>query len=165
MDIEGEGFKHIAKKVPYKSEAKLKQGIFVGPDIRKLVKDEELNTKLNAKELAARETFKLVVQNFLGKHKAANCKEIVNKMLNAYQEIGARMSLKMHFLHPHLDFFPENNADVNDEHGERFPQDIRIIEDRYQENVSPTMMADFWWSLQRDCDETYRRKHRCLQHF
>ena len=105
MDIEGEGFKHIAKKVPYKSEAKLKQGIFVGPEIRKLIKDEELKTKLNAKKLAAWEAFKLVEQNFLGKHKAANCKEIVNKMLNAYQEIGARMSLKMHFLHPPLGFF------------------------------------------------------------
>ena len=89
MDMEGEGFKYIGKKFPYKSEAKLKQGIFVGPEIRKLVKDEELNTKLNAKELAAWEAFKLVVQNFLGKHKAVNCKEIVNKMLNAYQEMGA----------------------------------------------------------------------------
>ena len=130
-----------------------------------MVKDEELNTKLNAKELAAWEAFKLVVQNFLGKLKAANCKEIVNKMLNAYQEIGARMSLKMHFLHPHLDFFPENNADVNDEHGEQFHQDIKIIEDWYQENVSPAMMADFCCTLQRDCGETYRRKCRCPQHF
>ena len=26
-------------------------------------------------------------------------------MLNAYQEVGARMSLKMHYLHSHLDFF------------------------------------------------------------
>ena len=51
MDIQGEGFTHIDKKFPYKSEAKLKQGIFVGPEIRKLVKDEELRTKLNAKTL------------------------------------------------------------------------------------------------------------------
>ena len=32
-----------------------------------------------------------------------------------------------------LGFFPENNADVNDEHSERFHQDIKIVEDRYQE--------------------------------
>ena len=36
----------------------------------------------------------------------------------------ARMSLKMHFLHSHLEFFPENNGDVSDEHGERFHLDI-----------------------------------------
>ena len=79
MDIEGEEFKYICKKFPYKSEAKLKQGIFVGPEIRKLVKDEELNTNLNAKELAAWEAFKLVVQNFLGKHKAATAKKLSTK--------------------------------------------------------------------------------------
>ena len=32
------------------------------------------------------------------------------------------MSLKIHFLHSHLDFFPENLGDVSDEHGERFHQ-------------------------------------------
>ena len=36
------------------------------------------------------------------------------------------MSLKLHFLHSHLYFFPENLGDVSDEHGERFHQDIGI---------------------------------------
>ena len=30
-----------------------------------------------------------------------------------------RMSLKLHFLHSHLAFFPENLGAVNNEHGER----------------------------------------------
>ncbi|GBP90238.1 hypothetical protein EVAR_100685_1 [Eumeta japonica] len=30
------------------------------------------------------------------------------------------MSLKIHFLHSHLDFFPQNLGAVSDEHGERF---------------------------------------------
>jgi hypothetical protein len=34
------------------------------------------------------------------------------------------MSLKIHFLESHLDFFPENIGRVGDEHGERFHQDI-----------------------------------------
>jgi len=34
------------------------------------------------------------------------------------------MSLKIHFLKSHLDFFPENLGEVRDEHGERFRQDI-----------------------------------------
>ena len=87
MDIEGGDFKHIGKKLPYKSNAKLKHGKFVGPEIRKSVKDEEPSIKRNAKEIAAWEAFKLVVHNFLGKHIAANCKQIVHKMLNDYQEM------------------------------------------------------------------------------
>ena len=51
-------------------------------------------------------------------------------MLQSYKEMGARMSLKMHFLHSHLECFPENNGDVSDEHGERFHLDIKLFEER-----------------------------------
>ena len=165
MDHLGEGFKHICELFPNKTEAKLKQGVFIGLEIRKLLKDENFREKLNPNELAAWNAFESVVQNFLGKYKAANHKEEIDKMLHAYKEMGARMSLKMNFLHAHLDFFPENNGDVSDEHGERFHQEIKIIEERYQGNASPAMMADFCWSLQRDTDEDHRRKRRCPQHF
>jgi hypothetical protein len=37
--------------------------------------------------------------------------------------MGCNMSLKIHFLESHLDFFPENLGEVSDEHGERFHQD------------------------------------------
>jgi hypothetical protein len=33
------------------------------------------------------------------------------------------MSLKIHVLELHLDFFPENLSEVSDEHSERFHQD------------------------------------------
>jgi len=42
------------------------------------------------------------------------------------------MSLKIHFLESHLDFFPENLGEVSDEHCERFHQDIMVMEKRYQ---------------------------------
>ena len=42
------------------------------------------------------------------------------------------MSLKIHFLHSHLDFFPKNVGAVSDEHGERFHQEISVMERRYQ---------------------------------
>jgi hypothetical protein len=42
------------------------------------------------------------------------------------------MSLKIHFLDPHLDFFPDNLGAVNDEHGERFNQDISALEKQYR---------------------------------
>ncbi|UYV75638.1 hypothetical protein LAZ67_13000813 [Cordylochernes scorpioides] len=45
------------------------------------------------------------------------------------------MSLKIHFLHSHLDFFPDNLGAVSDEHGERFHQAISSMEKRYQEKI------------------------------
>ena len=42
------------------------------------------------------------------------------------------MSLKIHFLESHLDFFPENLSIVSDEDGGRFHQDIMAMEKRYQ---------------------------------
>ena len=43
---EGEGFTYLCRKFPGLSDAKIKEGVFVGPDIRKLMKDENLETCL-----------------------------------------------------------------------------------------------------------------------
>ena len=40
------------------------------------------------------------------------------------------MSLKIHFLHSHLEIFPDNLGDVKDEHCERSHHDISDIEIR-----------------------------------
>ncbi|KDR07760.1 hypothetical protein L798_02714, partial [Zootermopsis nevadensis] len=60
------------------------------------------------------------------------------------------MSLKMHFLHSHLDFSPDNLGSVSDEHGERFHQDISTLERRYQGKWRASMIADYCWSVVRD---------------
>jgi len=54
-----------------------------------------------------------------------------------------------HFLSSHLDFFPENYGSVSDEHGERFHEDIATVEGRYKEKWSPSMIADYCWTLMR----------------
>jgi len=60
------------------------------------------------------------------------------------------MSLKLHFLHSHLDIFPENMEAVSDERGERFNQDILQTEKRYSGKCSPNMLADYSWNLVRE---------------
>ena len=73
--------------------------------------------------------------------------------------MGYNMSLKIHYLHSHLDFFPNNLGTVNDKHGERFHQEILIMENRYQGKWSHTMLADYYWNLMWDVrDATYKRK-------
>ena len=106
MDQHGKGFQHLLEKFgSRKSDAKLKAGVFVGPDIRNLMKDENFDQRLYSLELCAWKSFKQVVHNFLGCKKNENYAQIVQEMLIAYQKLGCRMSLKIHFLHSHLDFF------------------------------------------------------------
>ncbi|GBP18505.1 hypothetical protein EVAR_12966_1 [Eumeta japonica] len=102
-----------------------------GPQIRNLLADEEFEQKLNPIEKSAWTCFRNVVRNFLGSHRAENYEELVNNLLVAYKDMGCNMSLKIHFLHSHLDFFPQNLGAVSDEHGERFHQDISNMEKRF----------------------------------
>ncbi|GBN83464.1 hypothetical protein AVEN_116162-1 [Araneus ventricosus] len=64
--------------------------------------------------------------------------------------MGCNMSLKIHFLHSHLKFFPENFVSVSDEHDERFHQDISNMGARYQGKWNPKMLADNRWTLKMD---------------
>lgn len=66
--------------------------------------DSKFDTLLSEKERAAWNSFKIVVKNFLGNNKSENYKAIVTDLLKKYQQMGVNMSLKIHFLHSHLDF-------------------------------------------------------------
>ena len=100
--------------------------------MRKLMQDENFIHSMNPFEVDARRGFVGVAQNFLGNRKAANFVQVVQSMLDAYQRLGANMNAKLHFLHNHLERFPANCGDVSDEQGERFHQDIKEMETRYQ---------------------------------
>ncbi|EDV19166.1 uncharacterized protein TRIADDRAFT_62396 [Trichoplax adhaerens] len=138
---------------------RLFQGSFMGPQIRDLMEDDKFKEVLERNELQAWNSLKSVCNNFLGNHRAKNYKELVNSRLSTYHSLGCRMTLKVHFLHSHLDFFPPNLGDISDEHGERFHQDIARIEKIYQGKVSPSMMGEYCWMLQRDVPSaTYKKK-------
>ena len=52
------GFKLLSKNFPKLSQAKLKEGIFVGPQIREVFKDPEFEKTLNRLKLRAWHAFK-----------------------------------------------------------------------------------------------------------
>jgi hypothetical protein len=84
----------------------------------------------------------------------------------AYKAMGCNMPLKVHFLDSHLDFFPKNVRAVNNEHGERFHQDISNMEKQYQGKWILSMWADYCWTLKRDVPQvTYSRKSVCKYTF
>ena len=159
IDHNGPGFQYLRTQFPHISEAKLKEGIFVGPQIRELMTDTKFDVFLTQVERTAWDAFKDVVRNFLGNHKAANYVELVDKLLDAYRDLHCNMSLKIHFLDSHLDFFPANLGAVSDEHGEKFHQIIAAIEKRYQGKWIPAMLADYCWTLKRETVAAiYKRK-------
>ena len=51
------------------------------------------------------------------------------------------MSLKIHFLHSHLDFFPPKLGAVSDEYGESFHQDSSAMQKRYAVKSSQNILA------------------------
>ena len=75
------------------------------------------------------------------------------------------MSLKIHLLDSHLDFFPDNLGNVSDEHGERFHQDISLMESRYQGWWSATMLADYSWMLRRNVPDVKHRRRSTAKKF
>ena len=138
----------------------------MGPEIRKLMLNEEFDSQLNLLELAAWIALKSAVANFLGNHHHDQDADIVDRMLKAHEQLGARISLKMHFLHSHLDFFPPNLGKVSDEQGERFHQDMSVTEGRYQGRFDANMMGYFCWYLQHESKgSSYERKAKCIKYF
>ena len=65
------------------SEAKLKEGIFIEPQVREIINDDLCEHLLTETEKSAWLTFKAVCLNFLGNLKSENYKELVEDLLNA----------------------------------------------------------------------------------
>jgi site-specific DNA-adenine methylase len=102
------------------------------------MQDAKFEEQLTQVEKVAWSSFKNVTKHFLGNIKAEIFQDIVRELLDSYQVLGCNMSLKIHFLHSHLEFFPYNLGAVSDEHGERFHHDIASMEKRYQGKWSPS---------------------------
>jgi hypothetical protein len=151
----------IRAMFPAISDAKVSGGIFTGPQIRKMMKlSKKIEDVMSPTEKAAWLAFQGIVTGFLGNHKASDWEERIQNFLKTYQVAGCRMSIKMHYLDSHQDFFRENLGDVSEEHGERFHQDCKDMEKRYMRRCDEVMMGDYIWGLMRDTDEKHKRKSR-----
>ena len=87
LDKDGECFKYICNAFPGLSIDKKMAGVFDGPQIRKLIKDNQFLTSMDPVEFDAWSSFVLVVKNFLGNDKAENYVELVDSMLESYKHI------------------------------------------------------------------------------
>ena len=122
--------------------------------------DPEFYGMLLPREKWAWDSFFVVVRGFFGNKKDENYSQLVVNLLKSYKEMGCRMSLKLHMMHCHLDFFKSNMGDYSEEHGERFHQDVMHFENRYQGQYNEHMMGDYVWSLIRETKVIHQRKSR-----
>ena len=158
LNKEGAYFKYICGEFPGLTIEKLKAGIFNEPQIRKLMNDHEFPSSMSKEEFFAGDAFVKAVKNFFGNKKASTYKERLTNLLSSFEDIGAKMSIKVHFLHSHLDRFPKNLGALSDEQGERFHQDVKEMDERYQGRWDAVMLANYCWSIKRDSVSTHSRK-------
>ena len=84
------------------SEAKIKEGVFVGPQIRELLRDDNFDHLLYGKEKKGWKAFQPVATEFLGNYKVDNYKQLMVNLPKSCKALGCNMSLNMsleiHFL-------------------------------------------------------------------
>ena len=165
LDKDKPAFKYLQAFFPRLSEAKLTAGVFIGPQIKKIMACPEFPKKLTRVQKAAWYSFIAVSRGFLGNHKENNYEHLVKMLIRNYHSMGCRMSLKIHMLDAHLGICKDNMGAYSEEQGERFHQDIQIFERRYQGQYSESMMGDYVWNVIRDSDCQHHRRAKRPPHF
>lgn len=95
--------------------------------------------------------FQKCCEKILKKSQRSGIQKIGQKLVTKFLRGEMQYKSKVHFLHDPLDFFPEVNlGSVSEEQGERFHQDLKDTEKRYQGRWDTYMLADYCWSLKRD---------------
>lgn len=115
-------------------------------------------SKLSPIEKNAFDAIKEVSTNFLGNKRSENYRAKISEMLQAFHRMNVNMSLKIHFLADHLDFFPENCGECSDEQGERFHQDIESIETRFKGKDLRRLLGEYCWTICRDTATQHKRQ-------
>lgn len=112
----------LSKKFRKPSAEKIKVGIFEGPQMKSLMKDLHFTDTIRqrSRRRHGMSLFGLLfIFYFLGNKKSSDYFQHVKQLINYCQKVGCNMSIKLHFLHNHLDYFPANLEDLSEEHGKR----------------------------------------------
>lgn len=84
----GEAIAYLKTKFPKLSCEKIKEGIFIGPQIKKLLVDDEFEEYLSRPELKAWQAFRAVVHGFLGNNKSPEYRDLVGDLIEKFRIIG-----------------------------------------------------------------------------
>jgi hypothetical protein len=90
MDKTGRGFECVRNKVPNVSNARIKDSIFIGAQIRELMQDKQFDEDLNETDRNAWLSFKRICEDFSGNHKATNYQDVVQELSTSYKNHGTQ---------------------------------------------------------------------------
>ena len=90
-------FRHIRQMFLSISEAKVKGGMIVGPQIRRMLASEELEEQMSDLERNARQAFRMIVKGFLGNHRRSDCAMVVSNLIESYEKLGCCMGTSAKF--------------------------------------------------------------------
>ena len=153
MDQNSVGFMYLKNKFPRINDAKIKEGIFVWPQIRALIQDIKFEDQLHEVEKPPWKSSKNLLPIFW---------EIIQQTTITIWQLVLYSPTKlwgvMHFLDSHLEFFTENLRALKNEYGQWF-HNISTIEKWHQSKLSPSMLNYYCWTLGRDIPHAkYSRK-------
>ena len=100
----GTGFNYLTKTFPVVSNTKISETVFVGPQMRGMIEDGKFKNPSSQVKKSAWKSLKRVMHYFSGNRKAPNYREIVDKLLQLYKDMGCNIFDKIHFLVSNLDF-------------------------------------------------------------
>ena len=106
MDQNSAGCMYLKSKLPRISDAKIKEGGFVGPQTRELIQDVKFEDQLSEVEKATWKSLINVTTNFLANHKTENSHDMVDDLVQSYSAVGCHMTLQVRFVDGHFDFSP-----------------------------------------------------------
>lgn len=90
LDQAGACLKYLNDKFQGLSDAKIKEGVFVGPQIRALMKDVNFEKLMTDVEKNAWQSFKNVVKGFLGNNKDEHYEILVKEMLKILKYLDVK---------------------------------------------------------------------------
>lgn len=150
LETNDEVFLIIKTILPALSDAKVKGGIFDGPEIRKLFNSKDLLQVMNNDEQQAFLRLKDVSANFLGNNRADDFNDRIKNMMLSYETLDINITIKMHSLICHMDLFPDSCGQMSDEQGERVHQTLKKIEHDYKGKDMVNGLGLYCFSLVRE---------------
>lgn len=99
-------------------------------------------------------SLKPTIANFLGNHRNSQYRKVVYDLMKNFRQLGARMSVKMHFLRSHLNYYIfQKNVETSVENRVSAFSKISVLwrnPIKVYENVN--FLADYCWCLKRDVE-------------
>ena len=151
LDENSTAMSFLESMFPRLSIEKVHSGIFIGPQIDKICKDNRFLDLLSSAELTTFVSLMFIFQHILVPSNVSM--SLKHNALEAFCDglchMNANFSPKMHYLLSHTDIILTNQLGVSDQHGEKMHQTMRIFEQRYEGKSPLALITDFIWMQTR----------------